>query len=682
MQQTGNMFVGLMCLVSLATATGVYESRNENNWYLRHDSEHKCDAGLPKRTTFGAGLLGYSYNPMKAAGKMGPELFSIVMNMSADCSTMEPYGYNTQRTRMYTGTVTTREVESLHGDEELKMTAMHAAVGGSLGSFGASVSASKAKDEEQSKRETMSRKYFLTSAQQVDNIFSFSEEAPPPLQPSFLQELQEWNDSRDEDLYRHLQLTDRVFTRRLFKKYGFFLKSAALGSSYNHIMTLVKSDIERVKKEDASFSVEAEVHSSFVSASGGYDSSLSNSDEAKLMMQNSTTVTHAVGSRIQKDQQFEETSISPGIVTAHYEPVCGVIPSSYSKLRELCYVALNIEKDAACLASLPDITQLSTFGQYDQIRNTKIAMSLMEQCEHMLFPMLGNELAFTRSDQNETSPGFRMVESPSTLFACARDCDLTGCVSYSFSGSTCKMCWAERVYTLSGVSYADCMGKSGSKKYVPESEFCVVFPGGTQQPPSSVGFCYDFVGCPSKERKCAAGLSFWPTEDPFTGEILRTQSGTSLGRSMQGFLAGKPERPLFTRWGSIVRGDILRFTTIDISREDTQWPSDRSKYMSALMDFKNRRTIPHLNKFNKVAAKLIMTATDSCLSSCEETDGCSLVFVELVPKRHRYLMNDVYCSMFSDARSVFSVEPEDTDEDCDDSLSCQLLRGALMPLQV
>ncbi len=71
-----------------------------------------------------------------------------------------------------------------------------------------------------------------------------------------------------------------------------------LGSSYLHITTLQQEDIRNVHQKDSSFLAEAEVHVSFVQASGGYSEGKSQTSEVKKMMKNSEMITHGVSSHI------------------------------------------------------------------------------------------------------------------------------------------------------------------------------------------------------------------------------------------------------------------------------------------------------------------------------------------------------------------------------------------------
>ncbi len=91
------------------------------------------------------------------------------------------------------------ESMTLHTDKKMKTTAMHTSVGGLYGSFGGSASMKKDSSNKISKRESMMKKYFFTSAYQVDNKLSFSEEAPPDLHPSFLADLVLWNTTQNSE---------------------------------------------------------------------------------------------------------------------------------------------------------------------------------------------------------------------------------------------------------------------------------------------------------------------------------------------------------------------------------------------------------------------------------------------------------------------------------------------------
>ncbi len=129
---------------------------------------------------------------------------------------------------------------------------------------------------------------------------------------------------------------------------GFFLKMGGLGSSYLHITTLWQNDIRNIHQKDSSFLTEAEVHASFVQASGGFSESKSQTSEVKEMMKKSEMITHGVSSCIQLDLQFEGQAQSPGLVSVIDELICGAIPSSFLEQKKEYYLVLA-QKRKCCV---------------------------------------------------------------------------------------------------------------------------------------------------------------------------------------------------------------------------------------------------------------------------------------------------------------------------------------------
>jgi hypothetical protein len=146
---------------------------------IRQPGEYSCEPNLSFHTTvFGVPLLAAAQNKLKPDAPVGDEIFQIKMRVSGDCSSLEPIGFNTQRTRQYVSETQTKKATSIMKLSRTHSQSLAAKMGVQAGGVSASSSMSYKTSEEDAKTHERVNVYFLSEKTNIDTTISISGERP------------------------------------------------------------------------------------------------------------------------------------------------------------------------------------------------------------------------------------------------------------------------------------------------------------------------------------------------------------------------------------------------------------------------------------------------------------------------------------------------------------------------
>ena len=203
---------------------------SEEYWQQSHDyrqpGEVSCDSRSFHRPTQGSGLLAKSYSVLQPDTPMGDPIFKIVNIVSDDCTTLDPLGFNIQKTKR-ANTGQKQEIsKSLTALSRKRQESITASVSVRAGPVSVGASMDSSLSSGQSRTSAKSRVYILTEIENVDNVAAIGTVTKPPLSAGFLSF---WN--------RHAppQLSSKKFVKKIMRGFSHYIKKAELGSQFSEV---------------------------------------------------------------------------------------------------------------------------------------------------------------------------------------------------------------------------------------------------------------------------------------------------------------------------------------------------------------------------------------------------------------------------------------------------------------
>jgi len=390
------VLIGL-CLASCFSSGGrrrhsvkqTYVFSTFQNMDQRYPGEFTCHKNSSRLTTFGIDVLQHTFTPLRPGNPLGEKIFDIQMEVSADCATWEPLGYNVDRTKRSALGIQTKETDSLavtargHSDHFSESTTV------AILFFSATAKHETSKQWSNSVRERKRFRNFISWIESVDNTVRFSHISPPNLAGQFLGPLL--------SKIHESQFSPEFFWDYLLPIGTHFLEQVELGSRLTEIRRVNMISLSKSLREQSSKQFSAEVKVSFKDASlhaGVGSGNSQNSDSAQTEIGNSSQI-----SRTTSGNNFDFSAMSfgvakkPGVLRKTLQPICVLIPRNTSLLsaaQKKCFEFFRMK--AFCFSQFPEFGLQLNERTMNLLREHFIAMQTVAECKDIPPPTFGAKL--------------------------------------------------------------------------------------------------------------------------------------------------------------------------------------------------------------------------------------------------------------------------------------------------
>ncbi len=372
----------------------------------RYPGEFTCHANSSRPTTYGIDVLQHSFSPLRPGNCLGDKIMAIEMEVSADCATWVPVGYNIEKTKRSVLGVQTKETDSLISTARMHGDQFGVSVSGALKMFSASANYDVTKTTSDRHRTERRYKCFVTWTENVDNTLRFSYVDPPPLTNRFRARL---------TAPRTISQYSPTFFWNLTKVGTHFLERAELGSQFTEIRRIDWQKVTQETKNTDEKGLKAGIAGNFkevsFNAAGGYGTSSSSETLMKDIAEHSETYRVTTGDHPNLRSMSFEVTKNPGIIRKTLQPICALFPNHPAIMREAKEQCYDFFKSVGyCFSQFPDLESLYEEKDVHLLQEHFVALAAVEQCKNIPPPTFG-----LRLESHDTSS---FIYSDTTL----RDC--------------------------------------------------------------------------------------------------------------------------------------------------------------------------------------------------------------------------------------------------------------------
>ena len=327
------------------------------------------------------------------------QIFAFKLLPSADCSTLEPQGYNILRSQTSTGGTSTEEGTSLSDVKSTNSKGLDASLSASAFGVAASIESSYKKSTSIGQKTGKKHKYFYSEAECVDNEASFASGTTPNLHPDFLKKIDNYVIHGPSLGSSDYQEQDEKFAFDFLRNYTFYISWGQLGSRYSVTTTFDEKKLSTFKKKEKHFDIKASVSASFMTAGGGFSEDTQDQKTTDSLNALATRKEHLVGEKSEDGSIVFKRSKDPGLLAARFSPVCDLFPETgpavmgpfrfvlknrYNQVKEACYRAAS---KAICFAHFPDWHDLK--GKEKDLKMYLTYMRQYQPCSSSFPPLFG-----------------------------------------------------------------------------------------------------------------------------------------------------------------------------------------------------------------------------------------------------------------------------------------------------